>query len=491
MTDKLQNARQLCLSQAQGFIDAAECLIDENCRHVVYHLSLLALEEVGKASLISVQIVGAARGDDSVFERWLDSHTRKLQWAIWTPMVDRIDPKDFEDARTFAESAHAKRLASLYVDSKAAIADLPPPEQVSKDDADLVLKLAKSRLEVERAHGTPTGKLDDLTEWFLDTMGDRQQSRRLLSNRFIEKFGEYKGDVRSWVNWSRQEFARLDREASDLLKAELARPAAKKGEAKPKWRANSVVYSPSHSLRSKVLAQWNEKMDWIKLLWTGKKDEFTVQITLHDNEPLPTLPGRLISLAKLTVACLNMGTIGYFWFERSGFERKMFKEVVDLEGNKPMSMEGGQSFWETGRTVALTNEHIDHALHCMMAYAPLPEAEAEPIFSPYFHGLALIAKSDLFYNFDQLARRAFCDSLCGALRHFGGWSGKNEDFEASFHAGFQPFIPEIEHRTQMLRVLTFKGDPAESSLANLRAAKQLTDLYLVHTARKTWQRILK
>ena len=50
MGEKLLNGRQLCLDQAHGFIVASEYLSDINCPHIVYHLSLLALEEVSKAS---------------------------------------------------------------------------------------------------------------------------------------------------------------------------------------------------------------------------------------------------------------------------------------------------------------------------------------------------------------------------------------------------------------------------------------------------------
>jgi hypothetical protein len=243
-------------------------------------------------------------------------------------------------------------------------------------------------------------------------------------------------------------------------------------------------------LRSKVLARWNDQIEPVKLLWSGKKDQFTLQITLHDNEPLPALAGRLTSLAKLVVACLNIGSIGYFWFERPGFEQKMFKEVRDLELDRPMEVRPGESFWGDGRAVALNDEHIDHAIHCMMAFAPLPEAEAEPIFKPYFDGLAFIAKSDLFYNFDMLARHAFTASLAGALRRYSGWNGNPQDFEASFHEGFTPFMPNREHRDQMFRALKPEGDPAETPLVNLRSAKQLADLYLIHTGRRTWRSIL-
>ena len=74
----------------------------------------------------------------------------------------RIDPADFEAARQFAERAHAMRLASLYVDANADLTDLPPSEQVRREDAEQALSLASARLDYEREHGTPSGELDDL-----------------------------------------------------------------------------------------------------------------------------------------------------------------------------------------------------------------------------------------------------------------------------------------------------------------------------------------
>jgi hypothetical protein len=298
------------------------------------------------------------------------------------------------------------------------------------------------------------------------------------------------GDARAWASGAREEITRPDRESHEILEAELTRPGASKGLAQPRWRANATVYTPSHSLRPKVLARWNDQIEAVQLLWMGKKDQLILQTTLYDNEPLPSLFGRLTTLTKLVVACLSIGSIGYFWFERPGFEQKMFKEVRDLELKRPMETRRGENFWDNGRAVALTDQHIDHAIHCMMAFAPLPESEAQPIFEPYFHGLALIAKSDVFYSFDSLSRQAFVYSLFGALRRYGGWSGKPEDFEATLRAQFEPFMPEQEHREQMFKLLKPEGDPAETPLVNLRSAKQLADLYLIHMGRRNWRTIL-
>jgi hypothetical protein len=79
----------------------------------------------------------------------------------------------------------------------------------------------------------------------------------------------------------------------------------------------------------------------------------------------------------------------------------------------------------------------------------------------------------------------------GALKKYGGWSGKPEEFEGCLHRCFTPFMPEQEHREQMFKALRVQGDPAETSLVNLRSAKQLADLFLVHTAKCNWQSILE
>jgi AbiV family abortive infection protein len=121
MDEKLQRARALCLDQAESFIAAAGRLGGgADWPHIVCHLSLLALEEVGKASMLAARTIGHDRLDGTWVERSLDNHKRKLQWAVWSPLV-RIDPADFEAARQFAERAHAMRLASLYVDPNAEL----------------------------------------------------------------------------------------------------------------------------------------------------------------------------------------------------------------------------------------------------------------------------------------------------------------------------------------------------------------------------------
>ena len=490
MDEKLQRARRLCLEQAGHFIAAADRLGGgPDFPNIVYHLSLLALEEVGKASLLGARMVSLGRSDGYWLDKSLDNHRRKLQWAIWSPMA-RIDPADFEAARQFAERAHAMRLASLYVDPKAEVTEPPPADVVSPEAAAEALVLARGRLDYEVERVAQQGEADELVEWFLDAMADPELSRVILSPGNIAKYTELANRPREWIQGVREEMERSDRELRALAEAELKRPPAAKGEEKPRWRANLTIYTPSHSLRAKALTRWNERFDTVKLLWTGKKDSCTLQITLHDNLPVSALHGRLASLSKLVLSCLSIATIGYFWFEPPGFEKEMFKGVEDLENRALVNIDIGQSFWGTGRAVALDDEMINRAVTCMMAFMPLPEAEAAPIFSHYFHGLAFIAKSDVYYNMDQTARMAFAASLFEALRAHGGWNGTQEDIDPKLHASFAEIVPDRENREQLFKALTIQGDPSEASLANLRTAKQVADLYLNLVAKRTWRRIL-
>lgn len=65
--------------------------------------------------------------------------------------------------------------------------------------------------------------------------------------------------------------------------------------------------------------------------------------------PLTALGGRAVSLARLVVACLDIGSIGYFWFERPGFERQTFDEIRDLENHRRLQVRRRESFWGDDR----------------------------------------------------------------------------------------------------------------------------------------------
>jgi AbiV family abortive infection protein len=479
----MTHIQQVCLNHAAELIVAAAKLLEEDAHpHLAYHLSLLALEEIGKGAMIAAKAAVGNERDSGWLDKWLASHKRKIQWAVWSPM-QKIDPSDFEEARKFAENVHARRLASLYVDPNADISNIPPRENVTNADAMSVLRLARTRLELAQLAGNPSGETDELLEWFLETVDDPEKTKRLFSKSFLDKYAAFGGDTRAWTNWAKEECDRIALESSTFLAQKLSKGGGPVETDKPRWQAQSVIYTPSHSLRPKILNYWNDRIEIISLLWTGKKDQFLLEITLPGSIGIDDVHGKAVSLGKLALACLNIGSIGYFWFEPPGFEVKLFQQFKDLENPKStLQFERTASFWGTGRAVALDSLNMQHAVNCMMAYAPLNEEEAEPIFRPYLDGLALIAKSDIFYSFDELARRAFVSALAGALHKFESWDGEIDTFETTLHAAFEPFMPDCEHRYIAFDSLKAKPTKENSQLKNLRTAKQLADLYLLHVA---------
>lgn len=492
MTSNPQHARSLCFTHAQDLIDAASRLLkDKTHPHIAHHLALLALEEVGKAAIIGARFASSDRPGAEAMEKWLGSHQRKIQWAVWSPMR-RIDPADFEEARKFAENAHRRRLQSLYVDPSAELADLSPREHVTEAQATTILNLARARLDLEMAGGEQSSEPSEILDWFFETIDDPEGSKRLFSRPFLAKYEELEGDAQAWAAWAKEEFARLSEESEQVMRTELARVGSPVQSAVPRWRTRMTLYSPSHSLRSKTLAFWNEKIEAVKLVWTGKKDQCLLEVTLNDSTLIADVYGGATSLSQLVIACLNIGSIGYFWPEQPGFLRERFSDVRDLENPKmSLRIQTAASFWGNGRAVALEDRHLQHAIECMMAFGRLSDEDAAPIFRPYLDGLALVAKSDILLSFDHMAQAAFRASLAAALARYGGWNGETDQFEIQFHLAFEPFMPEREHRDQVLQSLTAESKGRQEQFDALRTSKQLIDLYFIHIARDEWSQTLK
>lgn len=278
--------RRLCLEHARDLIASAERVLGNDNAHpnIAYHLAILALEELGKAGMIAARAVGKKGLDANWIEKRLDDHVWKLMWAVWSPSLTtgEIDPKTFEEARRFAESTHARRMAGLYVDYAENSVSVPPRDAVRLNHAMSVVKLSKTLLDLETAKGTPNPEEggEDL-EWFLATVNDDLGQKRLFSPPFIQKHREFGGNTREWVRWARGEFAKVAESEKEHLQRELVRQS---GEGKPKWLVKVRVQTPSHSLRQKTLNFWNDRIEAVKLRTAGpKNNDLVLEMTFNDH----------------------------------------------------------------------------------------------------------------------------------------------------------------------------------------------------------------
>jgi len=490
--------RELCLEQARDLIDAAARVLREDLAYpnVAYHLAALAIEEVGKAGmLVCCATVGGKLNRDWL-EKRLSDHVFKLTWAFWSPSASqRIDPNAFEQARAFADNVHRRRLAGLYVDSDGLGA--PPRNAVTKEHATSLLELARTRLSLEQSPLTLEPSED--SEWYLTTVSDDFGRRLLFSPEFIAKHSDLGGDTRAWVSWARQEFDRIAAAQAERTRAELARQPTEGSGARPKWLMKIRVLSPSHSVHQKALNVWNDQLKGVKLLAvSGKKGELLMELTISDAIPVDQLFDFGLAQSKMTLAFLNVGTLGFFWYELSTQAETYFESLRDLDDDKfaprIVRTEGLAKEWDEElpqgrrrRGVALDERQVHNALLCMAAFGPMEHDEVEPLFGPYLHGMTLLCKTDLHLSLETQARDAFFRTLKQSMRRFFGWDSEGDPDASTLlpalHRVLEPVVPTQEHRDQLLETISWKiSDGRALSAAVLM--KRVADLCLLVAAKK-------
>jgi AbiV family abortive infection protein len=85
---------EACLQNADNLIAAAKASAVPGSYHIVFHLATMALEEIGKSSMIFIDAIDHKPvGDDEETKmplKWIDDHERNLFWAIWLPGCESL-----------------------------------------------------------------------------------------------------------------------------------------------------------------------------------------------------------------------------------------------------------------------------------------------------------------------------------------------------------------------------------------------------------------
>lgn len=486
-----------CYENAKNLIDASErCLATDNpLPSIAYHLSLLALEEVGKSSMIACR--EASLSESGWMDRRLDNHIFKMVWALWEPSLDEgtLDPQKFENIQRISRSAHEKRLASLYVDSRISVDSKKARLVVDLEEAEFFLNLAKVSLSKRAAKGPINVDIvDDVQIWFFDTVSDEEKARLLFSQKFIAKFYEFE-KPRDWIEWAKCEFARQDKEASDLLNCELARKSSFGTETDPRWRIRLRAHAVSHSIRAKNLSKWNDRIEIIQLT-AANSGSLILDVSLGSATNVKDVFDKGLSLSTLFLSSLSIGSAGYFWFERPSSEKQYFESIKDLKNEKfELKVEQGRALeenWlpEYGKPVktVLEESHLENAFNCLGLFLKIEEKESEPILRPYINGMALLSRGGFHLSFDVIIFQSFRSSLLNALIYFEDWDGKDETLYGALDKLYTPIIPSKEDRDQILSneiTPLRRSDVKQEHAVN---AKRVTDLYLVMKARDVMAR---
>ena len=500
-SEYLLKQRFLCSDHARDLIDAAERALsgDRPIPNIAFHLVLLAIEEIGKAELLTAREVSIENRNVNWIDKRLDDHAFKLLWGLWSPDFSasrEVDPEKFRQLGEFSRRAHQQRLAALYVGTDANAEGVSAPKDaVTLEEVTALLAVAKQNHQHVLAEDLPDVEApNELMQWFWDVIADADMQRRLFSAPFIGKYAELNGDARAWIQWAKEEFEKIKQQEQALLAAELSRVVEENAPQRKRWRVKMRVFCISHSIRANVLSAWNDGIPTAKLHFVNN-GEMILELTLGDQFKISDVQPAGQAMSKLILAALNAGTAGYFWHERPQTSAEYFEKVEDLD-NPGMKIQSSGGFdlqrqWldpDTGRKLTVLEEkYLDNAAKCALMFMQIKEEEAEPIFLPYLTGLTMLGKSDAFFSLDQYTVQAFHVALERALKHFGDWDGARETFIPTLHRVYEELILEEEHRNMMFQHLLKPPQNPEQMQEWAVSAKRLVDLYLTMAAHRVWQ----
>jgi AbiV family abortive infection protein len=410
-------AMDACRAHAQDLFDSARLLRERSLPHIAYHLATLALEELGKAQLIGMQSFAKEDGQ-SWYAKQFDDHIKKLFWAIWGEVFGkRPDKKEIEQLRGTAAIIHNNRLRGLYVEASTEHF-VAPKDAVTDEMLAPLMNLVEAKLALRPAlEGVEyTQDALDLLNWFSGATDDPEKRKFIFSASSFDKMADI--GPRAWLTWVRGEIEQSSAAAMAALQREMARGFTEGEEGQEeKWELKIRLYSQSHSIRPKPLNSWNEKVTWIKLYpVNGKKQHLDAILKIPKFVPIQGVYYFGYGYANLFLAALNIASGGFFWWQEPKNLSTFYESLVDKE-NQMTGKIGRSPELKLGWAPAVLDEALlDRVINAFaMMPQPYDPRENGEALSHYMTGVALLAKTDVFLQFELQSYAAFVRAVKAAL----------------------------------------------------------------------------
>jgi len=489
---------QACLSNAESLLNSAKEISKPGRNHIAYHLAALALEEIGKASILVVRSVRPTRDEqDNTDEEsggifgWLEDHERKLFWALWAPSfgMGNITIEQFRELERLAKEIHDLRLASLYVNPTEQKAQ----EEVSDHDLRTLIGLTDARLNMEKL--IELRQLDatkqKTVDWFFDALEDPELRRLIVSGGSLSKLAEFTGDPNKWITWLQEQIADMNAKNQDLLEKELQRGGrGETGPRVPKWRLKVRFFSLSHSTRPKQLAAWNKKSEWIKLFPTDDKKELLVQFTAPSQIAIQDVWRTGLQMSSTFLLALNIATVGYYWWYLPAFVSKYYEEIFDVENNCSLVIERNPPLALSWMRHALKETQLLNTGLVFVHMIQLTPDQGKA-YTHYSRALALLAKNDIFGQFEANVLVEFYQAFRAGLTAYGDWDGIPATFATAMDAVFTELVTDQEIAVEFKRLLELASTIDSQKTATSPVAldedfklKACCDMYLFTRARR-------
>lgn len=492
--EKFKASMDACIKHAGDLINSARAVQAVGNPHIAFHLSVLALEELGRRELFGIRSVAERR--DASSQAWLEKHTqnhvKKLFWCFFgAHFFEKLLSKDALDSITgFATHLHHKRMEGLYVgqgDGAPAI----PSEAIEPSECENILRLAEARLGMASGLVLRTDisvEEENLQTWFLAASDDLEKRKFIFSGASMAKLAELK-NAQNWTRWIKQQFDNRDRESIELGKLEIERSRNVSGVGTfDKWRVKFRIFSGSHTIRQKELNDWNSKVSWIKLTAVqGKKNELIVELILRDNVPVTALWYFAWGVARQFVVALNIGTMGYWWWRLPEQIDKYYESIEDLEQKAMLRLERHPSLkidWGANRV--LTEADLNEVIACIPCLADPSELNKLPAFNFYIGGLTFLSLNDVHWQCEDNVFGNFFQSIREMMAEVGDWK-RDTPFGPAIRAYIGEAFSSDEDIDQCLKLYeTFDANATGPIAVNLKEAsfaKAFCDAYFLQKYR--------
>ena len=502
VVEDFNKLRAACLKNATELLRASLLALNEHIDHVSFHLSVLALEEMGKIEIGFFKAMSLQNpdGGNEKMSFKTDDHQRKLFHAIWTTSFGRnmMTKDSFASQQNLAKILHRSRMDYLYVEPDNILNWEEKMEQGEAkklyDFVDIHLKYAQE-VRGEMIDKIPPEELAEL-RWFWKINEDPTRRAEVWSFKSQEKLIEL-GDSKKWIKWLKEVYDQNDAEVTALLQAELSRktPSDEVEAKKPKWRVKIHVVTPSHSLRKKTFTDFNKNSDHIKIQVIDSNN-LTLELNLPKSLPLERLWDTGWGISRTFIAAMNIATHGLFWWNVKTDPARYYKEMKDLETrvdviiemNPRLEIGWKEQHWVFGETELVVTLMVFDYL--MKEWRP----GADNHFQDYVTALSIFAKNDIHLRAENSAFVHFFGALKRALIENGAWDEKS-DFTDAYQKQVEYQFPKRTTKMEEHLKLGFELDKTHKSsqsitITEVVAMKTYYESYVLRLAKEHKEKVM-
>lgn len=483
--DEVKKIRKRCLVHAEDLLSAANLLLRSKQYNIAYHLTVLALEEVGKLFLV---MVGHSHPDEAkrskVLETASEDHAKKIFWALWGPMYgkDDMSPKQMDDFLKWAENIHGDRKKGLYVDPYGEIGD--PSKMIIKGQVERLIGMVNARVQLEKCHSIrkPSKKKIELLEWFQNASKDSARRNQAINPSTIKKLKEFKGDVYKWMQWLKKQEDKHIAEMQKMVENEINRKEPKAEEKyDPKWKVKYKLITSSHYFRQPELNKMNNAVQELQLTAgnsTKEYRELIIEQGYSKGLPVYGLYQASWVEARRFALSLCIAARGFFWWYLPKDISKFYEKITDLETNTEIVVERKPRLVLNWGNHKLTFTDLFAALKC---YRFLPRENVE-FLTAYMTGISFFGKSDIHTPMEKEIFLDFYNSLRSSMIYYKDIKSDDE-VDSVIKKMLKEHLSILETALKIIGIARkiMRGESSEKpiTLSECGTIKLLTDLYVM------------